>query len=310
MTREEWLAAKSKAVSSTESPALFHMSPYITEFELAVQKRDATLAANADNERTTWGRRLQDAIAQGIADDHGIVIEGTEYEFTPHPTMPRMGSSFDYRVVDASPNAPTGGLAALFNQHGPGLLEIKNVDALIYRDWPDVDLPDHIEIQVQHQLEVARVNWAVVGVFVGGNRTELYIRMRDEVVGTAIASRVSKFWHDFDRGVMPNPIMPQDADIIIKLYQYAEPNLVFDGQEDETLADLCAAYQLASFNASQAEKEARSVKAQILQRIGSAERALGKGYNISASMVAPAEVQAYTRAGYRYFKVTKRVQKA
>lgn len=311
MTRDEWLKAKTQAVSSTESPALFGMSPYLTAYELGIQKQGKVAGELEDNVRMRWGRRLQDSIAQGIADDFNVSIESTEYEFTLHPDEPAMGSSFDYRIVgtptvDSGEGSPLG---VLFSTHGPGLLEIKNVDALEYLKWPEHDAPDHIEIQVQHQMEVARVEWCVLGVLVGGNRTEIYTRMRDGEVGAAILQKVRAFWAGLDRGVLPPPILPQDADIIIKLNQYADPGKLYDGQEDLVLASLCSEYAAAGDVVRQASEAQKSLKAQILKKIGTSERALVEGYNVSASMVAESHVAAHTRGAYRNFRVTKRQEK-
>jgi putative phage-type endonuclease len=172
-SRAEWLKARQSCVSSTESAALFGMSPWTSAFELANRKAQKLPETDSD-ERMAWGQRLQDAIAQGIADDYGVIIESLELAYAVHPDRPRMGSSFDYMIVDAKERE--GGfseLGALFKKHGPGLLEIKNVDALVYRDWPEHDAPDHIEIQVQHELEVSQLAWCALGVLVGGNRSGL-----------------------------------------------------------------------------------------------------------------------------------------
>lgn len=305
LTRDEWLIARDEHVSSTESSALFGMSPYGTAYELAVTKQGRAEQID-DNERMRWGRRLQDSIAQGLADDYSVVIEGLEYVYAQHPTEPRMGASFDYRIVEAQGDSP---LATLFAQHGPGLLEIKNVDALQYRQWPEHDAPDHIEIQIQHQLEVARLEWCVLGVLVGGNRTEVYTRMRDGQVGQAIVTRIHEFWANLDKNILPPPVMPEDADLIIKLHQFAEPNKLFDGRADDGLMAMCLQYSDVAEQARLASQQQKVIKAEILKRIGDAERALVTGYTISASMVASAEVQAYTRGAYRNFRVTKKEAK-
>jgi predicted phage-related endonuclease len=304
--RTDWLTAKTKVISSTESPALFNMSPYQTQYELAVEKMAGLVPEYESTERMGWGQRLQDAIAQGVSSDHNVIIEGSEYELHYHQSVERMGSSIDYRISGVSGGADATPLGRMFATHGPGLLEIKNVDWLVYRDWPEEDLPDHIEIQVQHQLEVLRLNWAAVGVLVGGNRTELYTRLRDETVGAAIASKVEQFWRNIRNGVMPEPIMPQDADIIIKLHQFAEPNSVYDGQADVELADLCWQYQSNADLERLHAQEKKALKARILEHIKSAEVALANGYKISASMVAEAEVKAYTREAYRNFRIYKK----
>jgi putative phage-type endonuclease len=302
-TREAWLKARTQCVSSTESAALFGMSQFGTAFELAQQKLNGAADVES-NERIAWGARLQAAIAQGIADDYGVIIESLDLAYAVHPEHPRMGSSFDFTIVDAK--EPFSDLGKLVREHGPGLLEIKNVDWLVYKNWPEHDAPDHIEIQVQHELEVAQLPWAVLGVLVGGNRTELYTRMRDVDVGAAIARKVDEFWQNLEKGILPPVVMPQDADIVIRLYGYAEPNKVFDGQNDEVLWALCQHYEEASLRIKAATDAQKTAKAEILQHIGDAERALVKGYTLSAAMVAPAEVQAYTRGGYRNFRLTKK----
>jgi predicted phage-related endonuclease len=292
-------------ISSTESAALFGLSNYATAYEVGIEKQSGAPAFYfEETERMQWGKRLQDAIAQGLADDFKVVIEGLEYAYAEHPTELRMGSSFDFMIVDCKDDESP--LAALFKQHGPGLLEIKNVDALQFKNWPEHDAPDHIEIQVQHQLEVSGLEWCVLGVLVGGNRTEVYTRMRDGQVGAAIVSRVREFWANLDKGILPPPAMPEDADLIIKLNQYAEPSKVFDGQDDALLNLLCDEYFAQQQIISAAEKLQKIAKAKILTHIGDAERALAGSYRVTAGLIAPADVKAYTRGGYRNFRVNRK----
>ena len=57
-SREEWLDIRKKFVSSTETAALFGMSPYLTAYELGAVKRDPTLADDGSlGERPRWGQR-------------------------------------------------------------------------------------------------------------------------------------------------------------------------------------------------------------------------------------------------------------
>lgn len=304
--REEWLAQKAKAVSSTEVSALFGMCPYLTAYELGVAKRDKQVIDVEGGERMRWGKLLQDSIAQSIADDFKVIVEGCEHEFMLHRDEPRMGSSFDYRIIGTEAHHDDAkDLSLLFYQLGPGLLEIKNVDWLIYKNWPENEAPDHIEIQLQHQMEVSGAQWAALGVLVGGNKREIYTRLRDERVGQSLLQKVRKFWVDMDKGVLPPAVLPQDADIIIRLHQYAEPGAVLDAQGNVTLASLCAEYVSAGDVAKKALEAQKSLKAQILSFIGQAERALVDGFRLTAAMRAPVEVKAHTRAGYRDCRITR-----
>jgi hypothetical protein len=79
-----------------------------------------------------------------------------------------MGASFDFEIVgieDQRAGTIPLTLQELFLQHGPGILEIKNVDRAVFAsDWLKVDEenegskfiepPGHIDIQLQHQLHV------------------------------------------------------------------------------------------------------------------------------------------------------------
>lgn len=314
--RAEWLKLRHGYVSSTESAALFGMSPYLTAFELALQKSDKLESDFAGTERTAWGTRLQDAIALGIGEDYGVVVR-PQAGYAVHPDA-RMGSSFDYEIVGVGPGwafvgdrweHPQGKelrdpiLLTMLEKHGPGVLEIKNVDSLVYKNEWSEEAPEHIEIQVQHQLECIRYNWGVIGVLVGGNRNEILIRERDAAVGHAIRSKILKFWADLAEGKLPPAVMPEDASIIIRLYQYADPNKVYQGQDDVELSGLCASY-LRHGAVEKLAAEAKEVaKAKILQRIQSAEKAFVTGFNVSTWMVAEAPI-SFVRDAYRGFRVT------
>ena len=138
--------------------------------------------------------------------------------------------------------------------HGAGILEIKNVDYLVFRDqWQQDDdgrreAPAHIEIQVQHQLACIGRLWGAIGVLVGGNKLELLVRTRDDAVHQAIIKKCEWFWNLLAHEKMPPVELPQDAEIIGKLYRYATPEKVLDVQADpeEKITALCAAYKAAA----------------------------------------------------------------
>lgn len=291
--KDAWLKLRTKDVTSTEASALFDMSPYSTAFELWHRKKSAEVVEIPDNERMRWGRRLQDAIAYGIAEDQGWVCEPMEEYISM--TDARMGSSFDFKMID--------------ERNRIGILEIKNVDYMVFRDkWTveedgSITAPEHIEIQLQHQLHVADIEWGCIGVLVAGNSPRVLIRERDRDVGNAIEKRVRAFWKSIEADTPPAPTFPDDADFVSKLYGFAEPGKVLDARGDAEIATLCANYAEASLREKLAYEDKRTAKAMLLTRIGDHEKCLLDGYSISAGMVGPAEV-AYTREGYRNFRIT------
>jgi putative phage-type endonuclease len=307
-TEEAWLAERQRDVTSTESAALFGMSPYTTAFELWHRKRSGTAPEFKVNDRMKWGNRLEAAIAHGIAEEQGWEIRPMK-EYMRDPDA-RMGSSFDFVIT---------------NLGEPVHLEIKNVDYLAFRDgWIEHDdgsmeAPEHIEMQVQHQMAVSGFKRAYIGCFVGGNRGVVIERQRDEDVIKAIRAKVAAFWKTVDAGQEPEPVMPDDADAVIRLNQYAEPGKILDASSDEEIARLVTEYREAKATAKNAKDDAEVAKAKLFTAIGTAERVIGSGWKISASMVADTPATLITaemvgktyggRAGYRNLLITTTAKK-
>ncbi len=309
-TEAEWLAERQKDVTSTESAALFGLSPYVTNFELWHRKKSGTAPEFVAGERLQWGNRLEAAIAHGIAAEQGWTIQPMkDYRRIPGE---RIGSSFDFEILN--------------HPDGPAHLEIKNVDYLAYRDgWLEHDdgtleAPAHIEMQVQHQMLVSGYPRTFIGALVGGNRGIVIERLRDEAVIAAIRHRIKQFWSDVDAGNEPPPVMPEDADALIRLHQHAEPGTVLDATGDAEIATLVAEHQRLSRAAKDAEEDAKVLKAQLLAKIGDHEKVLLPGFSISAGIVmdTPPTIidasmigQSYgARKGYRNFRVYTRKETA
>lgn len=289
-----WHSLRAQDVTSTESPALFGLSPYMTAFELWHRKKSGEVYTIKDNERMFWGRKLQDAIAEGIADQNGWrSYERPQYERIEGL---RMGSSFDYE--------------AWAENKAIGMLEIKNVDFLAFRDnWTvgedgEIEAPPHIEIQLQHQLHVSGYTWGAIGVLVGGNKPHVLIREYDPKVGKGIENKIREFWQSIEENREPEPFYPDDAKFVQSLYGYAEPDKIVDVRHDAEITMLCETYAEASKREKLAKEDKDIAKAKMLELIGNAEKALANGFTISAGVVAPAMIEAYERKGFRNFRIT------
>lgn len=307
--RQHWLELRAGVVTSTEVSALFGESPYLTAFELWHRKKSGDLGEIADNDRMKWGRRLEASIAEGVAEDFGVDVRNLQ-EFATHDDV-RMGASFDYEIIGTLAHEPLTGdrrLVDLYDEFGPGVMEIKNVDGLAWRNnWTRgevAEAPAHIEIQLQAQLDCLCREWGCIVALVGGNEAHVIIRKRDPAVGNALRRKVAEFWASIEANNPPPPVMPQDAAFIVQLYQFAEPGKLFDGRGDAEIASLCAEYHQAGKDEKAAKDRKESARARLLERIGDAEKVMADGFTVSAGMVGPAEIPAYTRAGYRSFRLT------
>lgn len=307
-TEDAWLEARKQDVTSTESAALFGMSPYMTHFELWHAKRSGVTREFKSNDRMEWGNALEAGIAAKLAKDNGWTISPLK-DYMRDPDA-RLGSSFDFVIT---------------NLGEPVHLEIKNVDFLAFRDgWivnddDSMEAPEHIEMQVQHQMAVSGFKRAFIGALRGGNQGIVIERERDDAVIAAIRAKVAEFWATVDAGEEPSPVMPGDASAVIRLNQYAQPGKLVDATGDAEITALVANYKRAAAAEDAAKEDKETAKAHLLERIGDAEKVLLDGWTISAGIqaetpptVITAEMLGKTyggRKGFRNLRINARKPK-
>lgn len=283
-TNEEWLKLRTQDITSTDAAALFNISPYCTKFELWHRKKRGEVLEIKENVRMKWGTRLQDSIAAGIAEDEGWTVRKMS-EYIRMDDL-RAASSFDFSI-ETEP---------------PGILEIKNVDRLVYsQNWTETEAPLHIELQVQHQLMVSGREYAYIVAMVGGNEVMKLKRTRDENVILRLRQAITDFWASIENNTPPPPDFEADADFISKLYGYAEPEKLFDARNDARISELAALHKSLKTEIKEKEAKCDAIKAEILTKIGDAEKVLGNGWTISAGIIGECPV-SYVRQAYRNFR--------
>jgi len=270
-----WLEMRKQDVTSTESAALFGMSPYITHYDLWHRKRSGVTPEFVVTDRMKWGNRLESAIAHGIAEEQG-------WKIAPMKDYMRLvgvraGSSFDFVITSLGE---------------PAHLEVKNVDYFAFREgWIEhddgtIEAPEHIEMQVQHQMMVSGFKRAFIGAFIAGNRGVVIERERDEGVIASIKNKIAEFWASIHLNIEPSPVMPGDAEAVIRLNQYAKPGKVLDATTDPDITELVRQYKAASVLEKHASEDKETAKAYLLEAIGDAEKVLLADWTISASLQA------------------------
>jgi putative phage-type endonuclease len=307
-SHEQWLKDRSKDITSTEISALYGLSPYLSEFELYHNKKDNVIIRIQPNERMRWGTRLESAIAYGAAEDQGWDI--SKLNVYMRDTEARIGSSFDFKINSTA--------------NGAGIMEIKNVDRLQYmKSWVDdgegnIEAPEHIELQIQHQMEVSGYEWTALVALVGGNEQKIILRNRDREIGKDIRQRVATFWEQVKNNTPPSPDYTIDAEFIIKqLRADSEPNLVLESNAE--LDQLIEQYNYLSTMIKTQSALKDSTKAQILERIGKASKVISPLGTISCgavkgsagTLITPEMLGTYigAREGYRSFRFNAKKEK-
>lgn len=291
-SREHWLQLKSQDISSTEVASLYGEG-YQTEFELYHTKKSGSIIELEDNDRMKWGRRLQDVIAAGIAEDEGWQIKPLTC-YARHDAQRGMGASFDYEVV--------------FPDGVKGIMEIKAVDFLVHRDdWIDdadyKEAPVHIEMQLQQQLEIMGYKRGIIAALISGNKPVIIMRERDKEMGRELCERIEKFWRDIDSGNEPPVDYNRDGEMLKKLFANAVPRTeVLTGPLPEAL---CSEYMIAAQIESTGKKRKEAAKNELLTLITDAEKAIVGPYKISAAVINRAEYLS-PATSYRNMRITRK----
>jgi putative phage-type endonuclease len=293
--KQAWLELRTKYVTSTEISALFGLSPYLTEFELWHKKKSGQVPVIEPSERMKWGTRLQETIAGGIAEDNGWPLRLMN-EFVFDDSI-RAGSSFDYAI-----------------QNDNGILEIKNVDALAFKDgWivdgDFVEAPPHIELQVQYQLMLSCAEFAFIGALIGGNKVVLLERKPKLDIFAKIKERLAKFWASIDADQEPKPDFKRDAEFIASLYNTAIKGKILDAKENKEFKPLTDMHKILSDQIKDLEEEKEAIKAQLLVLMIDNEKVIGDGFSISAGVTPETFVEAYTRKGFRSVRIFLKKEK-
>lgn len=286
-TESDWLAARKQDITSTECAALFNAGAYVkTQYELYHLKAGLVEPEPFKaNDRTVWGNRLESAIAHGMAEDLGLIVE--PFKAYMRIAELRLGASFDFKVVGlADGYSGSEVYRDLFRQHGPGIMECKNIDALQFkRNWADdgetIEATPQIEFQVGHQLEVADLGWAVIAPLVGGNTPKPVFRIRDRAVGEAIRAKAAEFWQRVNARAAPAPDFTKDGDTIAKVYRDNDGSSV-DLSDNHRLAELCRTYKKAAAEIKAASEVKDAAKAELLTIIQHAKSVAYQGGKISA----------------------------
>lgn len=288
----EWLAWRQRVVGGSEAAALFDEHPQISRFELWHRKAGNVAAPDlGGDERVFWGRVLEPAIATGAAMKRGWQIKKPGYCLEAECGL---GGSPDYIVQS--------------DARGPGILEIKTADRLVYRQWTEGEPPLGYLIQMQTYLGLSGFAWGAFAILIGGNELVIVEYEPRPKTLALLAAASAEFWASVRSGAEPKADFAADSDTISALYGKAGAGAV-DMTGDNYLAALCAVYKAAGERGKEADEEKKAAKAEILTKIGAADRVVCAGFTISAGMVAGTHV-SYERKAYRDFRITPKKEKA
>lgn len=301
-TRDEahWLAERARDITSTRIACLYGVSPYQTPYSLWHEMRGTVTPERPDSRAMRLGRLYEPIIAAEAASEMNVAVVPMK-DYYRHDEEARFGTSLDFAI----PSHP--------DHDGPGLLEVKRVTHTT-RGWEigedgTGEAPIHIELQVQHQMEVTAYNWCYIAAMFPGDRLVLIYRERDRLVGEQMRAKAREFLSLLEA---PSPDYGRDLSTIAALNQYAEPGKLADWRVEapDGALDLVQRYAELSALLSSTTKDRDAVKAALLTHVGDAEKVTTPQGTFTLGMRAEQYVPGYTRKAYRDFRFTPKRTKS
>lgn len=262
-----WRALRAKHVGSSEIAALFGLSPYTTPFALWHDKAGSAALPEPDNGRVDWGKLLEPAIAKGVSAEERWQLEARPVYCTADD-VEGMGCTVDFHIVD--------------HERGPGLVECKNVDWLIWKhDWTETHAPPHIEIQVQHQFAVTGYPWGAIAVLVGGNDLHIYERTPHAETVARLKERVAEFWQSIRERHAPEPFgVAAELDTLRAIYSPPDPKERIDLTGSPAAFEAARMFAWARGEVAFHQKTAEDARAKLHALIGKAGEIVIPGFDI------------------------------
>lgn len=210
---ESWHAERRLGIGASDGAAVMAQSKWKSPYMLYLEKVQAIEPGEAfDNEAAELGSYLELSIAKLYAKRTGNTMRrhGKQIIHGEHEFMRCHVDGWAYR------KDPTTGKVDMANS---GVLEVKNVDRFVAKDWDfDEGIPPiAYAIQMQHMLACTGRKWGAFAVLVGGNRFHTFEVERDNVFIEQYEKRCGIFWGCVQNGIPPE-VGPDDGDAIYNLH--------------------------------------------------------------------------------------------
>jgi len=230
----EWLTARKSIIGASEVACILGLSKWSTPLGIYLDKLNPNITDDM-TEWQEWGHRLEDAIAQWVADKKGLTV-------LPSPGLLQ---STLYPWLGATPDRVT-------DRGEP--VELKTSDRFMADQWED-GVPDNYVIQVTVQMIVLGARRGYLAVLHGGNRPEFFTIEWDQQVVDQIIRITKDFWQN--NVMAKTPPEPTTSDELALVHRDSGETL--DGDERLLMAWYLDGQERSAYKEADARIE--SVKA-------------------------------------------------
>lgn len=258
LDRQQWLEVRKGGIGSSDAAAAIGLNPYKSQLELWLEKTgrgDASAEHQGMDDPRFWGTLLEPYVAVAYQQITGRKVRKLN-AVLQHPTLPFMLANIDREVV-GNPDVQ--------------ILECKTAGEFGSRLWKD-EVPEYVQLQVQHQLAVTGKAAADVAVLLCGQKLEIHRIERDDEIIARLMVLESHFWSHVESDAPPPADGSESAARALRhLYRGNDVTLDFTG--DAELGTTFDALAALGEDIAAKEREAERLKQTIQHAMGDASKA-------------------------------------
>lgn len=269
-----WRERRRRHVGASEAAAVCGLSPYATALSVWLDKVQPADGDDEPTERMRWGLLLEPAIARGyeLATGRRLVLA----DHYAHGRYPFMAASPD-RAIDAE----------------NGLVQLKNVGRPDAAGWgePGTDeVPRHVLLQCQQEMECAQADFCDVAALFGGCELRVYRVEHSPQIIEDLAGILGEFWRLVEARTPPEPdwLHPTTPALLDRLHR---PRAGVEVELAAELEQFARFYQMAGELIRDHTARRDEFKARLIHAMGDAGRARCGGFLITRREI---ERQGYT----------------
>lgn len=185
--RIEWLKARRLGIGSSDcsivlSVQIPDIKTYRSRWQLWRDKTGRVPLEDAGDIETAreylyWGSRMELLTRPEVEIRYGVTVRQL-------PMLRSIERPWQLASLDG-----------ITDEDDPGIVELKNASEWMSAEWDD-QVPDHAELQVQHDMAVTGASHAIVAGLIGGNKFRHRVIERSDKLISIINEAEEEFWYN------------------------------------------------------------------------------------------------------------------
>lgn len=230
--RQKWEEERNYSIGASEAASVLDRNPWQSKYALYAEKSglvEPEKITDDDEERFWIAHQHERTLGDWFTRKTGAIITDVgEFTIQRHPHNSFMTATLD-RVVTLPYVARIKGIPEKY----AGKIGIAEMKASNLRDmWADdEEIPEHVWIQVQHQMSVTQYEFAVVIALIGAYTPKWFFVERDNEFIQDLEVAEGKFWADVIGHRMPEVDGSESASNALKRLRIRNADLLVGDME-------------------------------------------------------------------------------